>query len=286
MLQLYKGRCINIKKRIIIKSMTIILLSILLTQTYSSVLAKSYNYGVFIGLSPRNISKLTKYKEVVIDAYYFSKEQIDYLHEKGVKVYSYLNIGSIEEFRPYYNDFKSMALGNYENWNDEQWIDVSNIEWQKHIVHTLAKDLDHKGIDGFFIDNVDIYSMYKNKKTFNGLYNILNSINNTYNKAIIINGGYDFITTAISNNIDIYSFLYGVNLEEVYTHIENYEHNVFTQKSTKTIDFTIEYLKFLKSKDLNIYVIEYSKNKRLNRELMKIYNELNFKAYISRKINL
>ncbi|PAB57747.1 endo alpha-1,4 polygalactosaminidase [Anaeromicrobium sediminis] len=264
----------------------IILALFLLTGTDDEVLALSYDYGVFIGSSPREIRKLSKYEEVVIDGFYFTKENIDYLHKKGVKVYSYINIGSLEEFRPYYNNFKNITLDDYENWHDEKWIDVSNEQWQNYLVNTLAKDLSDKGIDGFFIDNVDVYSIYKNSETFDGVYTILNTLNTSYNKPIIINGGYEFINKAFSENINVDNFLYGMNQEEVYTSIDDYKYNIFSKKSNTDINYTIEYLSSLKDHGFNIYVIEYSKNRRLNRKITNIYRDLNFKAYVSRSIDL
>ena len=78
-------------------------------------------YGVFLNLNKRNVKKLYRYKTVVIDAQFFSKEEILKLKKHKIKVYSYINIGSIEKFRPYYSKFKHLALGHYENWDEERW---------------------------------------------------------------------------------------------------------------------------------------------------------------------
>jgi hypothetical protein len=258
----------------------------LLTGNDDKVLALSYDYGVFIGSSPREIKKLAKYDEVVIDGFYFTKDNIDYLHKRGVKVYSYINIGSLEKFRPYYYDFKHITLDPYENWHDERWIDVSNKKWQDYIINSIAKNLSHKGIDGFFIDNVDVYSIYNNPETFQGVHAILNTLHKSYNKPIIINGGYHFINKAFSQKINVNEFLYGINLEEVYTNIDNYEYNIFSKKNSADINYALEYLSSLKGTGFHIYVIEYSKNRRLNRKITNIYKDLNFKAYVSRSIDL
>ena len=66
------------------------------------------SYGVFLGLDHNSgIDKLLNYKLVVIDLQEYSKSDIDKLHEKGIKVYSYLNVGSVEEYRSYFKRFKS-----------------------------------------------------------------------------------------------------------------------------------------------------------------------------------
>ncbi len=50
----------------------------------------------------------------------FSKKDIRKLHAGGTKVYSYLNIGSIENFRSYYKTYEHLAIGDYENWEEEK----------------------------------------------------------------------------------------------------------------------------------------------------------------------
>ena len=62
----------------------------------------------------------------MIDAQYFSKKDIRKLHADGTKVYSYLNIGSVENFRPYYKTYEHLAIGDYENWEEEKWINVAD----------------------------------------------------------------------------------------------------------------------------------------------------------------
>lgn len=87
------------------------------TVTSHAKKLKQKPYGVFLNLNKRNIKKLYSYKTVVIDAQFFSKKEIRKLKKHKIKVYSYINIGSLEKFRPYYNKFKNLTLGRYENWD-------------------------------------------------------------------------------------------------------------------------------------------------------------------------
>ncbi|MFC0905924.1 endo alpha-1,4 polygalactosaminidase [Clostridium sp. MT-14] len=243
------------------------------------------SYGVFIGMDSDNIDKLLDYKEVVIDASYYTKDQIDYLHENGVKVYSYLNIGSIEDFRSYYNKFKDMALGSYDNWPNEKWVDVSNSKWKNYVMNVLGKNLKDKGIDGFFLDNLDVYSVYKNEKIFKGVLDIINGLNAKYNLPIIANGGYDFFTSAIEKNLSVKKLVYGVNTESVYTTVD-FDNNKFLKNSAKERNYAVEYLKDLQSRGISIYIIEYTKNSSLSKIINKYYNNLGFKYYISKNLDL
>lgn len=91
-----------------------------------------YSYGVFLSVE-NDLDKLSDYYTVVIDAQNFSKGEIESFKNKGHKVYSYINIGSLENFRNYYNDYKALKLGDYEHWEEEIWIDVSSQKWQESI---------------------------------------------------------------------------------------------------------------------------------------------------------
>lgn len=248
--------------------------------------ASSNDYGVFIGMDPSNISKLVGYKEVVIDASEYTKSQIDYLHKNGVKVYSYLNIGSIEDFRPYYKQFINITLGNYENWPGEKWIDISNTKWQDYLVNVLAKNLADKGVDGFFLDNVDVYSVYNNDKIFNGVLNVMNRLDSTYKRPLIANGGYDFFTKAMDKNLAINKLVYGVDTESVYTTVVDYDTNEFAKNSNKDRQDAVDYLQLLQAKGLNIYIIEYTKNASLKSTINDYFNNLKFKCYISSNLSL
>ena len=87
------------------------------------------------------------YDIIVIDAAYYSKADIDKLHQQGVLVYSYLNIGSLVDFRDFFLDYKHLTLGKYENWQGEYWVDVSETEWQDHILEQAGL-LVKKDVDG------------------------------------------------------------------------------------------------------------------------------------------
>ena len=62
--------------------------------------AQNSDYGVFLSVT-EDLDSLKGFKTVVIDAQYFSKEEIDAFRAAGHRVYSYINVGSIENFRDY-----------------------------------------------------------------------------------------------------------------------------------------------------------------------------------------
>ena len=53
------------------------------------------DYGVFLNADASSLEQLKNYDLIVIDAQYFTKSDIELLHQNGTRVYTYLNIGSI-----------------------------------------------------------------------------------------------------------------------------------------------------------------------------------------------
>ena len=60
------------------------------------------DYGVFLNADASSLERFKMCETIVIDAQYFTKRDIELLHQNGTVVYTYLNIGSIENFREYY----------------------------------------------------------------------------------------------------------------------------------------------------------------------------------------
>lgn len=79
------------------------------------------DYGVFLNADASSLERFKMYETIVIDAQYFTKRDIELLHQNGTVVYTYLNIGSIENFREYYTtytrneQYKALALSVSDN---------------------------------------------------------------------------------------------------------------------------------------------------------------------------
>ncbi|MDT3700467.1 MAG: endo alpha-1,4 polygalactosaminidase [Thermincola sp.] len=242
-------------------------------------------FGVFVGLGPDELEKLVSYQEVIVDAGYFSQKDIDFLHQNNVKVYSYLNIGSIESFRPYYNEFQDITLGDYENWPDEKWLDVSSNRWSHYVINVLAKDLTDKGVDGFFIDNTDVYSIYPEDKIYDGILTILKGLKQNYDKKIILNSGFDFLDKALSENVDIFAIVQGVTRESVLTTVD-FANKTLSVRPREEVNWALNRLKQMKALGPEIYVVEYSNTPIVDFFIRLTYLFSGYKVYIANSIEL
>ena len=144
-----------------VSNLIVLLLAIvvLLTGCSSEVQEEQAEYGVFLGLGREDIVLMEDYRIIVLDAQYFLPEDIERLKQSGHIVLSYINLGALEDFRTYYGKYVGYTLSEYENWEEERWVDVTIPEWQM-FVEDLAEELLEKGCDGLFVDNVDVYYHY------------------------------------------------------------------------------------------------------------------------------
>ena len=243
----------------------------------------SKDYGVFLGMDTKDLHKLKDYKMVVLEPSNFSAEQIQEIKERGTKVYGYLNIGSLENFRPYYEQFKKYTLAPYENWEEEYWMDISNPKWQDFLIKDLGQKYSSMGLDGFFLDNADIYYEYPKGEIYQGLKKILTGLKQ-YSLPLILNGGDSFVQRSIeeSNALSLFD---GVNQECVFTKID-FTKPAYLSQDKETKAYYEEYLEKAKTAGLSVYLTEYQANSELSQEIERYCKENGFLWYNAESLEL
>lgn len=241
------------------------------------------DYGVFLNADASSLKQLKNYDLIVIDAQYFTKGDIELLHQNGTKVYTYLNIGSIENFREYYTTYEKLTIGRYEHWDEEKWVDVADPDWQKFI-EQLSQELFEKGVDGFFIDNCDVYYYAPRESIFEGLTAILQNIM-TFDKAVIINGGDTYVTEYSERYGAIDHIMTGVNQESVWSAID-FDKGTFYEQTKETRDYYCNYLEACQADGMDVYLLEYTTDKKLIQKIKKYCNEHDFHFYVSNSLEL
>lgn len=244
----------------------------------------SPEYVVLIGEDNESLDSFPCADILVIDGEYFTKEDVAYLKNKGVKtIYSYLNIGSIESFRDCYEEYSKYTLGEYENWPDEEWIDVSQEEWRSYII-SKGNELSDKGFDGFFIDNIDVYYMFQTKEIYDGIVDILTQLKSD-NMDVIINGGDIFVQEYIASGEQSKRIFDGVNQEEVYTSY-NFEEEGFEINTAEDREYYRNYLEELLNQGYIVYVLEYADKKEIQNKAIEYASDNGFIAYVTDNIDL
>lgn len=251
------------------------------TETSVKMPKGAYNWKISLDHSIKGsrIKKMKSYKVLVIDSQNYSAAEIKKLKNAGHIVLSYLNIGSVESNRRYYRRFKSLKLKTYDNWEDEYWVDVSEKEWQNFVINKLAATMVKKGIDGFWVDNTDVYEYNKHSYIYKGLVKILTRLRK-FNKTVILNGGDQFITPLIKNGKK--NLIDGMVQEEVTTRISSYSgHGSF---SSQRKDFQHYYERFFKrarKAGLSVGILEYTRSSSKRAKIKKYAKKHKFNYCIA-----
>lgn len=123
-------------------------------------------YGTPDGLGDLDAAAST-YRIFVIQADAYTPAQISKLHANGRnRVLAYLDVGSVEHTASWWTAApagfvaagKNTAaqLGAYGGYPDETWMNPANADWQHLLVDYIAAGRMATGVDGFFIDNMEL----------------------------------------------------------------------------------------------------------------------------------
>lgn len=206
-------------------------------------------------------------KTLVIDTAWGTKEAIKTLHENGnEKVLMYINVGSLDTEFVQDDRFDSLKLANYEGWEKEYWVDVRDRKWKEFICEQ-AKEAVELGADGFFLDNYDVYSVFKELKVkseeeslelYDSLYEIIDDLAEI-EPCIMINGGDEFIKKAIAEK-RLDKKVVSINQETVFTFYKNDKYGFRNNEKDKDFKYFKDYLKTCKDYGLDVYLLEYGKH--------------------------
>ena len=243
-----------------------------------------HTYGVFLSAGRKDIKKFKNYKTIVIDVQYFKKKDISKLKKQGHTIYSYINIGSLEDFRPYYKKYRKYTLKPYEYWNGEYWADVSRKPWQKKIKR-LAGQFVKMGVDGFFVDNCDVYAQFPKKKIYRGVTKILGCLRRHKKKEVILNGGDVYVRKYYKKHKTLSTILTGINQEEIFTLID-FKNRKLKKARAGDKKYFLNYVKFISRKKKKVYLLEYTKDIKLKRSIHRYCKKKKWECYITGSINL
>ena len=249
-----------------------------LTATGAAADGPRYPYGVFLGRNGDETDGLEAYQTVVIEPEAFSGAQIAALHDAGCTVYGYLNVGAVEEYRDYYGRFADLSLGVYEDWPDERWVDVSDPAWQAFLTQELAPAYLALGLDGFFLDNADVYYHFQTDEIYDGLCAILRGLRAACpGRTLLINGGDVFVTRCVGEGCASALFD-GVDQETVFTAIDFDTETFHAQEAEETAYFKA-YLQTVRAAGLRGYLLEYGADDALAAQIDAYCAEYGFVWY-------
>ena len=251
---------------------------------------KCDDYGAFLGRSDNDVTHFSEYSFVSLELDQFGDSNINRLNDKGVHFLAYLNVGSLETYRDYYDDYESCTFKDYDNWPDERWIDVTNASWQNFVVNTLAKGFKERNAFGVYLDNVDVYSIAKedglNFTAYGtALKNIIKGISDL-GLFVMVNGGAEFLDDMNENNDNVFDDIWAYHQEEVFSRILDYEHGGFGTQSQEDKEYYQEISSKMKEKGKEVFYLEYTTDANLKTEIENYCKDNSYHYYISNNVDL
>ena len=139
-------------------------------------------------------------------------------------------------------------------------------------------------MDGFFIDNCDVYDYTKTKQNFTGLAKILKNVKRL-GKDVVINGGDVFVTKYRKTYGSAKDIMTAVNQECVWSSIQ-FKTGSFGKQTKAARGYFTDYVKKCKKDGMKVYLLEYTKDKKLIRQIKEYCKKNKFHYYISDSIEL
>lgn len=258
---------------------------------------KKYKLCLETDYKNKMIAAAGDYDIIVIDAQDYTNSEIKKIKSNDVIVLTYLNVGAIESERSYFNDIKNKGLlvSKYDNWDGEWWVRADKDDWRKHIA-SLSMSLLEKGVDGFWVDNLDVYYMAdeewkwssSDKKTlYTQLKNILKDLHNK--GYVMVNGGDVFVSKLLEEDTKYKGtgLIDAINQETVFSSITNYSGNgTFGKQSTEDKEYYKEYIEEASRHNIDIFLLEYTKDDSVIKEAKKYCEDNDFTLCVSSTIKL
>lgn len=243
----------------------------------------SYKVSLTTKIDPKKLKEGSGIIAIEPDDY--ADKQVKAIKEKGFKVLAYLSIGTIEKERSWYKEFEKYKRKRLEDWPNEYYMNMQKTVWQKFLV-SRATALKKRGFDGWWCDNLDVYSEYKSGKEFTACYGLLQKIKKI-GGYVMVNGGSEFLDDAIDRQAELKYILNGYTQEEVFSRITDYDgKGKFGKQKSADRKFYQGLIKKLEKKGINCYCLEYTRDKALKESIKKWCKEQKVGYCISEDVNL
>ncbi|MFY0698648.1 MAG: endo alpha-1,4 polygalactosaminidase [Balneola sp.] len=127
----------------------------------SSKLSEDSTFDSFgVVYSDINPSVVSGYKLLIVEPYFYTKQEIIEFNSRGIKVVAYLSLGEVNESRRYFNEFKEIGLIGKNQNHGSYYLDLSEARIKEKFVNEIVPELLSYGYDGLFLDTIDAVAPY------------------------------------------------------------------------------------------------------------------------------
>lgn len=103
--------------------------------------------------------EVSGYDYVILESAHFSTADIAKIKENNDVVLAYISLGEVNEAAAHYPDIKEHTFGENKLWNS-YFIDIQNKQTSSILLDIFEMNINDKGFDGMFLDNIDNYTIY------------------------------------------------------------------------------------------------------------------------------
>ena len=215
----------------------------------------------------------------------YTAGQVRAIRDKGYKVLAYLSLGTIEKERSWFSHFQKCRLKRLGDWPNEFYADVRNISWQEFLISRAAA-LGDMGFDGWWLDNIDVYSEYKSSKMFDAIADVFLKLRDMKGY-IMINGGSEWVDDCLDMGKKLSKYLDGYTQEEVFSRITDYsgKGRFGRQKSDDSRYYQMMIKRAIKA-DVDGFLLEYTRDSALKARILEWCEKVGAGACISEDVDL
>ncbi|WP_158306084.1 endo alpha-1,4 polygalactosaminidase [Maribacter sp. HTCC2170] len=214
------------------------------------------------------------YELVVLEAQHYTSKEIELFKTNNSKVLGYLSVTEVNMSATHYEKIREYTFGQNVNWGS-CFIDISDKKAQD-ILLTIANELVSKGLDGFFLDNLDNASQWgRLKGQKDNLLKLIGRIRQANPSLCIVQNSGLFVANQLKHITD------AVVIESVFTDYDfkNKKYGYkYEQERTKIVK---ELKAFRKSLKKPLIIVEYVDNEVMRKTIETQLKELGFGYFIA-----
>lgn len=248
------------------------LLSSLCLPAYAST-------AIFYG-RPAPVDLLSHFTQVIVEPE--NMDNVDYLFDKGIKVFAYVSVGEVHATRTWYSEIpQSWFIGSNQEWGSSI-LDLTQQGWHDYLLDKYLSRLWEQGYRGFFLDGLETYQRVAVEPAARlnqekALSNLIKSMHERFpGVELILNRGFDILphvgqyAVALAAE-SLFQRWDPIDLE--YTEVAEPDRNWLLQKLWQARD----------QHELQIIVIDYvdPKQKDLARATAKKISDLGFTPWVA-----
>jgi len=212
---------------------------------------KTFAFAIGSGNLSGNLAvRYAGYNLLIVDGQEATAAQVAALRASGHLVLAYLDVGTIEPYRPWYRELKPYRLNFWRQWGEfYAAVDRPGFRWA--IVDRVAPRILSKGFDGLFLDNTDMVESHPHQ--CRGMIRLVADL------ARLVHRRHRFLFTQNGSSLmkPLLPYLDGWNMEEVSTFYNSNRH-IYGLFPRRTVQENQQILREVRQAGLVVLATDYT----------------------------